>query len=119
MLRFVANGSGSAWPWQLRKLEHHLAAPGLAASIDHGGGSCVFRWPLEAVQAWIPFHYFGGGIRLSHKDIVLSFSFGRPANMDLRVHAGPGDVLAEVRSQWSTVRRMRERGQRWLAALAG
>ena len=120
VLRFVADGTGSAWPWQLRKLERELGTPGLAEAIDPGGGSVLFRWPLDAVQAWIPFHYFGGGIRLRHGCIVLSFSFGKPANMDLRVDSDPAaeDVVDEVRQQLVTVRRMRDHGRRWLAALA-
>ena len=73
---------------------------------------------METVQAWIPFHYVGGGIRLKKGDIVLSFSFGRPANMDLRIQPGSMNVVAELRQQFNTVRRMRDHGRRWIAALA-
>ena len=115
---FVAEGPGSAWPWQLRKLEHELHNPGVAHSIDRGDGCALFRWPADVVQAWIPFHYFGGGIRLKRGDVVLSFSFGRPANMDLRVGTDPEDAVDALRQQLGTVRLMRDRGRRWLGALA-
>lgn len=117
VIRFVANGSGSAWPWQLRKLEHEVGTPGLAQSIDRCDGNCVFRWPVDSVRAWAPFHYFGGGIRLGHGYVVLSFSFGRPANMDLRVYPGLPNVVKELHRQFPVVRRMRRHGKRWLAAL--
>lgn len=121
VIRFMAEGTGSAWPWQLRKLERELHMPGLAESIDRGDGGCVFQWRTDALQAWAPFHYFSGGIKLKQGNIVLAFSFGRPANMDLRLEgdAHASDVVAEVQKQLVTVRRMREHGKRWLAALAG
>ena len=118
VLRFVAHDTGSAWPWQLRKLEKELHAPGLAVAIERGEGFCLFQWPANALQAWAPWYYFGGGIRLRHGGLVLSFSLGRPANMALRVHArGPGGV-GELHRQWLAIRGMRSRGRRWLAALA-
>lgn len=116
---FVASGTGSAWPWQLRKLENALRMPGLASSIDRDAGGALFHWPAKAVQAWAPWYYFKGGIKLRHGGVVLSFSFGHPANMD--TGADPLEILGlvELRTQWRAVQGMREHGKRWLAALEG
>ena len=118
VLRFVARDTGSAWPWQLRQLEQELRAPGFAADIERGEGVCLFQWPANALQSWAPWYYFGGGIRLRHGGLVLSFSLGRPANMALRVHAGGPGAVGELRRQWLAIRGMRSRGRHWLAALA-
>lgn len=79
----------------------------------------MFRWNANAVQAWAPRYYFSGGIKLAHAGVVLSFSFGRPANMD--TGGDPFEVLSisELHQQWQAIRDMRGHGKRWLAALPG
>ncbi len=117
VLQFVAHDTGSAWHWQLRKLERELCVPGLAEAIDSGDHACLFRWQAHAIRAWVPWYYFAGGIKLRHGGIVLSFSFGRPANMEVRIHSGGAGALAELRRQCHAIRQMRGCGKRWLAAL--
>ena len=110
--------SQSAVSEQLRKLEDEMQALGFAAAMGRGEGFCLLQWQANALQAWAPWYYFGGGIRLRHGGLVLSFSLGRPANMALRVHAGGPGAVGELRRQWLAIRGMRSRGRRWLAALA-
>lgn len=118
VLRFEAHGTGSAWAWQLRKLERELRAPGLAAAIERGERCRVFEWPPTAARAWALLYCFGGGIRLRCAGTVLSFSFGRPASLGLRTQANGFGAIAEIRKQVDAVRSMRGRGRRWLSALA-
>lgn len=113
MLCFTASGTGSAWPSQLRMLERRLQTPGLAASIDGGHSTRCFRWRVDAVEAWVPWFYFGGGLRLRHAGIVVSLGFARPANMDARLGA-----FGEVARQFRAVRRMRGQCREWMDALA-
>ncbi len=110
---FIARDTGSAWPSQLRALERQLDKPGLAAAIGLGQPSRCFHWRVDAVDARVPRHYFGGGIRLRHAGIVLSFGFARPANLEAR-----RDGLGEVRRQLAAVRHMRAQCRRWMDALA-
>ena len=112
-LCFVAHGAGSAWPSQLRTLERRLRTPGLAVSIERGQPTRCFRWRVDAVEAWVPRHYFGGGMRVRHEEAVVSFGFACPANMESRLGA-----FGEVRKQFRAVRRMRARCREWMAALS-
>jgi hypothetical protein len=115
---FIARNTGSAWPWQLRKLERNLAAPGIAESIDDGTRTEVFKWPVVELKAWCPWYYFGGGIKLQRGPLVLRFSFGRPANTRIRSHQlGPGFALREAAANLSEIGTMRSRGRLWQAAL--
>lgn len=108
-LSFTAHHTGSAWPWQLRKLARRVASPGIAATIDAGTDTVVFKWSAQDLQAWCPWYYFGGGIKIRQADTVLRFSLGRPANMNLS-DSDAAESLAEVG-------RMRSQGRLWLAAL--
>ena len=117
-LSFTAQGTGSAWPWQLRKLERRMGRQGLAAAVDAGQATLVFDWPASEVGAWCPWYYFGGGIKISRSQATLRISFGEPAHMKLRAHQGhPGGVLREAAAQLHTVGVMRSRGKLWQAAL--
>jgi hypothetical protein len=109
-LVFTAFNTGSAWPWQLRKLEREVGASGIAAKIDAGERTTVFRWPVAEVDSDCPWYYFGGGLRLRRGGVVLKFSFGRPANTRSNTLADLGDNLAELSS-------MRKRGRMWQSAL--
>jgi hypothetical protein len=117
-IAFTAHGSGSAWPWQLRKLGLRLGAPGLATAIDAGAGPQVFDWPVRETQAWTPWYYFGGGIKLKRENTVLPFSFAAPGNSKVR-SGSVVDVAAlrEAASSLGDVGLMRRRGKLWQAAL--
>lgn len=107
---FTCSGTGSAWPFQLRRLGRALAQPTLAESLEAGRAFQLFRWPVAQVHATVPWYYFGGGIRLRHQGIELRFSFGRPASGSRSLAAAAAE-LEEVRS-------MRSRGRLWAKALA-
>jgi hypothetical protein len=109
-LTFTAFNTGSAWPWQLRKLERAVSVPGIAVKIDAGERTNVFRWPVAEVHSDCPWYYFGGGLRLRRGGVLLKFSFGRPANTRSNTLADLGDNLAELAT-------MRKRGKMWHAAL--
>lgn len=109
-LSFVATDTGSAWPRQLRTLEHDVGAPGFAAAVESGASSLLFRWPTTEVRVWVPWYYFGGGLKIARGRSVLRFSFGRPANLR-------GSHLDAASEQIQEVRRMRARGDEWIAAL--
>lgn len=113
LVTFTAHGAGSAWPWQLRKLERIMRAEGLATSIEAGEASVVFRWPVSDARFWIPWYYFGGGLILEHDGQRLRFSFGRPANTHV-----PVKDLANVVSNIREVTHMRATGRAWLSALS-
>jgi hypothetical protein len=117
-ISFTAFNTGSAWVWQLRKLERAVQAPGIAESIDQGQRSLVFQWPAQSVQAWCPWYYFGGGIKLRHGSLVLRFSFGEPGNAKLRANAvDAGSALQSLAEGSGQVRAMRSVGAAWLSAL--
>ncbi len=117
-LSFTTHHSGSAWPWQVRKLERRLCTPGIAAAIDEGKKTQVFNWSTSEVRAWCPWYYFGGGIKLEQAGTVLRFSFGTPGNMKVRTHqAGSASVAEEAAASFSAVASMRSLGRQWQAAL--
>ena len=101
--------SGSAWPWQLRKLERVQGCAGMTAAIEAGEGACLFRWSVREVQAWCPWYYFGGGIKLRRGDVVLRLSFG--------ASAGAGDGTLQGLDTFEQVRDMRRIGALWRDAL--
>lgn len=107
---FEATGTGSAWPRQLRALERELSVPGLADALA-GGKSCrLFRWPTSTVRVWVPWYYFGGGIKIAHESSVLRISFGRPVDLG-------GRNIGAVADQWREIQRMRAQGREWVSAL--
>ena len=107
---FVAHGSGSTWPSQLRKLAELLGQPDFSPALGDGGSVELFAWPVEEVSVSQPWYYFGGGIQLRRREVVLRFGFGRPAG----TRGGPGQAVADLRE----IPGMRARGKRWAAALA-
>lgn len=115
---FTAHSTGSAWPWQLKRLERRIASPGIAAAIDAGKRTVVVRWPIREIQAWCPWYYFGSGIKISRSNTTLRISFGEPANMKIRSGGdNPGEALREAAAGLDEVGRMRRRGKLWQAAL--
>jgi len=109
-LSFKANGTGSAWPWQLRKLAVLLGKPELAESIDAGMPGVLFEWPVAEVRIATPWYYFGGGIKLRNQGVALRLSFGRPAANSHTL----GDAAVEL----NEVTAMRTRGNLWVQAIA-
>jgi hypothetical protein len=109
-LAFEAFGTGSAWPFQLRKLQHLLSQPQLAQSLEQGNSIQLFSWPARDVSCVLPWYYFGGGMKLQHDGVELRFSFGRPSS--------GGQSLAQAGTELQEVGTMRARGKLWAAALA-
>lgn len=108
---FAATGPGTAWSWQLRRLERRLGRPWRAAGDDPAvPAPHLFDWRLHRVRVRAPWYYFSGGIVLEHADCVLRFGFGPPVDAHARGAAKDGLL--------DPVRRMRRVGKRWLAALA-
>jgi hypothetical protein len=107
-LTYLASGNGSAWPWQLRKLERQLNAPGLAARLHDAGSFQVFSEPVQALTFWCPWYYFDGGLKVQIKEIVLRLSFAKPGNSG-EFRMGERDEVAIIRS----------RGKLWQIALTG
>jgi hypothetical protein len=120
VLLFETNcGVGTMWPWQLRKLERVLAAPGFAATVEDGKDAIAFRWPVAEIEAWCPWIYFGGGIKLRRGNVTLRFSFGRPANTQPNLgSSGSPLALPQAVENLSEIGVMRKRGAAWKAALA-
>lgn len=117
-LTYFVAGTGSAWPWQLRKLERAFGVSGLAGGVDSGRRVKLFSEPVQSLRAWCPWYYFGGGIKVTVRGTTLRFSFGTPANMRVRRHhLGPGAALKDVADNLGEISVMRKRGKLWLAAL--
>jgi|SRR5687767_1462971 len=108
-LTFIADGPGTAWRWQLRKLERHLRTPGLAARIDAAKTILVLDAPLAELSVTFPWYYFSGGLKVGYRDASLRFSFGRPPNT-AEGRRGVAAGLHEITS-------MRSVGKAWSAAL--
>jgi hypothetical protein len=108
-LSFKASETGSAWPWQLRKLAVLLNSPGLAECVEEGKPVVLFEWPVSEVDVATPWYYFGGGITLRHQGVALRLSFGRPATNSHTL----GDAAVEL----NEVTAMRARGKLWVQAI--
>jgi hypothetical protein len=105
-LTYLASGTGSVWPWQLRKLERQLNAPGLAARLHDAGSFQVFSEPVQALTFWCPWYYFDGGLKVRIKEVVFRLSFARPGNSGSSAMSELGDLAA-----------IRSRGKLWQKAL--
>ncbi len=109
-LKFIAQGTGSAWPWQIAKLERLLQASGYAIAAEAGKPFALFEWPVSEVEAVVPWYYFGGGIVLARNGRRLRFSFGSPASTNRS--------LASAFENIRKVGVMRSRGRLWSTAIA-
>lgn len=109
VLSFVASGSGSAWPFQLRKLGELFQQPALQAELNAGHTVPLFAWPVREISASIPWYYFAGGITLQRRGVLVRLGFGRPVDAG-RVPGQPMEGLAEVGAA-------RKRGKLWASAL--
>lgn len=118
-LSFTASGSGTAWNWQLQKLEVVAQAPGLAGKIASGDGAIVFDVPLESVEAKFPWYYFLGGVVLKLKGTSLRISFGQPSNTRLPANRlNAAEVGQRVLDEVHEVKSMRVSGKAWRAILS-
>ncbi|MEZ5653021.1 MAG: hypothetical protein R3E87_21010 [Burkholderiaceae bacterium] len=118
-LRWIGHGSGSAWPWQLRKLERAFSTPGFARALLDDRAATLFVVPTRAVAVHWPWYTFGGGFTLHVNGVSLRISLGRPANTRLRPPgAAAGAALGDAVGQWRLVGAMRTRGKAWKAAFA-
>lgn len=109
-LSFVAHGSGSAWPGQLRTLASLLGTEPLGAALDAGRFVELFSWPVADITVSQPWYYVGGGIKVRREGIVLRISFGRQVG----ARGGPDRAVADL----GEVATMRARGRLWASALA-
>ena len=105
-LSFTARGTGSAWDWQLSKLERLSGAAGFASRLKEGGSAQLFRASLQDITTHCPWYFFSGGIVVGVRQQTYRFSFGRPVNL-----SGGGDDL-------HTFYAMRKLGKQWIRALA-
>ena len=119
-LSFMANeGPGSAWGWQLRKIERQSGQHGLAKRIDVGEDTIVFDVPMKSVAVRYPWYYFSGGLIVKLAGVDYKFSLGQPSNMRLPTNrADIGAVTERVEAELGEVATMRRAGKAWQAALA-
>ncbi len=110
-LSFTCTGTGTAWPFQFRKLGREFGQPNFAESVLADEPFELFRWMATDVHAHAPWYYFSGGIKLSHQGRQLRFSFGRPTT--------GRRGLANAAADWKEAKRMRGRGRLWLDVLTG
>ena len=110
MLSFTCSGTGSAWPFQLRKLGKQLGQESFAQALEGGKPFQLFQWPADQVLAEMPWYYFGGGIKLQHHGVQLRFSFGRPSS-------GSSNI-AVAAAELNQLGAMRSRGKLWAKVLA-
>jgi hypothetical protein len=120
-LSFKADGIGSAWPWQLRKLGREVGSERLAARLESGDRALVFDWPLDDTHWWFPWYYFSGGMKIRRAGVVLRLSFGKPANMHFPMRLpgipAPG-ALQQLPAVLKDVSTMRGLGVAWREALS-
>jgi hypothetical protein len=109
VLSFTASGSGSAWPFQLRKLGELFQQPALQTELNAGLTISLFAWPVREISASMPWYYFSGGITLQRRGVRVRLGFVRP------VDAGriPGRALAGL----AEVGAARECGKLWASTL--
>lgn len=105
MLSFVALGTGTAWDWQLKKLERRVGRSGFFKTLKDGGRAVLFSEALTSIRTRSPWYYFSGGLLLQIREQTYKMSFGRPA----RSSASDNELR--------TVSTMREVGKQWLRAL--
>ena len=116
-LSFTAMGIGTAWGWQLRKLERVTGKSGLANRIDSGKDALVFDAPLADIKITFPWYYFSGGLVVQMNQHRYKLSLGRPSNTRFPTR---GDVAGSVRragEELEELGSMRRAGKAWQQAL--
>lgn len=117
LLAFTATNSGSAWPWQLQGLARELEAPKLVRTLNSGGRAVVFRWTVDELNFWVPWYYFGGGMKIQRGAHVVKLSFGAPADTGGPVYDA-AENLNRAATNVKEVGIMRSRGALWSSALS-
>jgi len=113
-LSFTVHGAGSAWDWQLRKLERHARTTRFASLVRSGSHALLFDAGLREIDITFPWYYFSGGLVVKTSDDTYKLSFGRPANSPRAgVHRDSSHALAEL----GEVASMRKIGKLWREAL--
>lgn len=108
-LTFTTASSGSAWSWQLKRLERDAKKPGLAAALQEGEEVVVFDFAVTDIKVVFPWYYFSGGLQIKAGGVSYNFSFARPANenrSDADAFAGAAEIPE-----------IRRKGKAWKAAL--
>ena len=110
-LSLTLHSTGSAWGWQLRKLDRGAAATDLSARLRLGQPALLFRERLENVVIGSPWYYFRGGLIVATARGNWRISFGRPAG------STGFEGLGEEADELGTALAMRRTGSRWLQVL--
>ncbi len=105
-ISFIAHERGSAWDWQLRRLERDAGSLGFEKSLKDGSTASLFNESLKDIHVRSPWYYFSGGLVLQIRGVSYRISFGKPASS-----SNDDDELG-------TVSTMRQAGKQWLRALA-
>lgn len=112
MLSLTLFGSGSAWPWQLRKLERDAHCAGFSAGqLRLDQSSVLFRERLEAIRISSPWYWFNGGLIIHTARSRWRISFAKPNG----VTGTQG--LDEVLDDLGGLGAVRKMGARWLQIL--
>ena len=104
-ISFIAQEPGTAWDWQLRKLERVAGRPGFTATLKAGSAVALFNEPLTEIRVRSPWYYFSGGLLLQIRGQSYRVSFGEPVGS------------FSDGSEWRAASTMRYVGKRWLKAL--
>ena len=104
-ISFIAQEPGTAWDWQLRKLERVAGRPGFTATLKAGSAVALFNEPLTEIRVRSPWYYFSGGLILQIRGQSYRVSFGEPVGS------------FSDGSEWRAAYTMRYVGKRWLKAL--
>ncbi len=105
VLSFTAHGTGSAWDWQLKKLERRSGASEFMNILKDGGHAVLFREPVIGIRSRSPWYYFSGGLVLQIRQQTYKVSFGQPASSSIS------------QNEVQTIRTMRRVGRQWIRAL--
>ena len=105
ILSFTAHDTGTAWDWQLRKLERGAGSTGFMEALKRGGRAVLFSESLADLRVRSPWYYFSGGVVLEIRRQKYRLSFGQPA----RSSADDNEL--------QTIGTTRRAGKQWLRAL--
>lgn len=103
-LWFTATDTGSAWDWQLRKLDRVAVTADFSQRLQLGQPAVLFRERLENLAITSPWYYFQGGLVVRSARGAWRISFGPPA----------GSARATADSELRAAATMRRTGKRWL-----
>lgn len=112
-LSFLATDSGSAWNWQLEKLDAVADDSGFSQMLLAGEHALLFDAPLERLGFRVPWYYFKGGLIVIRSGQRFRFSFGPPAQPR---GAGLGNLDGAAEGIGAIIE-MRRTGKRWLRLL--